>query len=635
MNILIKKLFRSKVFTSLTILFMAAAVALLSIGICAWRETYAQLERVGAQYTTIAVPNPYTFTPAILWREGDKTWLPLTRQERKYPGLLAEDLRGFLVAHVAGCGTLSCYDVGEYRSADFDVYGAAMAVVAAKCTSVQNRSNLIEHTRTLEDGTTEDIKYRIDNYDTNFSMEEIVCRHPAYSELPELKTINLSTNIYAAGKKIPFEVGKTYLLFGILNGPMSHQGPNGYEFLFPDRAMLNVDQTPFSGGFASRRGNGLFYWQLITINEGSENEERYYCLEDDSLPFYTEYTGSWRDFLCTEDGKIWEETLIPLCEINHESAAIILTDNIDSLYQFNTGAASLLEGRRFTAEEYANGDEVCLVSAAYALKNGLSVGDTINLDFYHSNLRYRTSILGPSEDILVHDPCMPNARLGVQKDYEIIGIYTAPEFEFGHNSFQADTIFIPKGSVASGDMELNEDPWSPLLYSLVLKNGKVEEFEDYLASLGFGGMFEYFDQQYSVLQDTYAVMTSNARRLVALGAAAFALAAALFVFLSLRRMAPAVRGMRLMGVEPGRVWRELTAALALLAAGSAALGGLLGAALYDFVTNRVLASRVALRPEVLALCAAAAAAALLAVSALCALPASRRKLLQSPKKRGR
>ena len=67
----------------------------------------------------------------------------------------------------------------------------------------------------------------------------------------------------------------------------------------------------------------------------------------------------------------------------------------------------------------------------------------------------------------------------------------------------------------------------------------------------------------------------------------------------------------------------------------AALGGLLGAALYDFVTNRVLASRVALRPEVLALCAAAAAAALLAVSALCALPASRRKLMQSPKKRGR
>ncbi len=635
MNIFIKKLFRSKAFTSLTILFMAAAVALLSIGICAWWEIRAQLERVGEQYTTIAVPNPYTFTPAILWREGDKTWLPLTRQERKYPGLLTEDLRGFLTARVAGCGALSCYDVGEYRNAEFDVYGAAMAVVAAKCTSVQDSSHLIEYTRTLEDGTTEDIKYRTNYYDTNFSVEEIVCRHPAYSELPELKRIELPTNIYAPGKKIPFEVGKTYLLFGALYGPMSHQGPNGYEFLFPDCAMLNVDQTPFSGGFVSRRGNGLFYWQLITINEGSENEDHYYCLEDDSLPFYTEYTGSWRDFLRTEEGKIWQETLIPLCELNYESAAIILTDNVDSLYQFNIGAASLLEGRRFTAEEYANGDEVCLVSAAYALKNSLAVGDTINLDFYHSNLRYRTSILGPSEDILVHDPCMPNARLGVQKDYEIIGIYTAPEFAFGHNSFQADTIFIPKGSVASGDMELNEDPWSPLLYSLILENGRAEEFEEYLASIDCGGMFEYFDQQYSALEDTYAVMTANARRLVALGAAAFALAAALFVFLSLRRMAPAVRGMRLMGVEPGRVWRELTAALALLAAGSAALGGLLGAALYDFVTNRVLASRVALRPEVLALCAAAAAAALLAVSALCALPASRRKLMQGPKKRGR
>ena len=634
MNIFTKKLFRSKAFTSLTILFMAAAVALLSIGICAWWEIRAQLERVGEQYTTIAVPSsPENFKQLIFWEEGSGDPTPLTRQERKYPGLLAEDLRGFLTAHVAGCGTLSCYDVGEYRESDFDVYGAAMAVVAAKCTSVRDSSRSIDGRRSLEDGTIVNVKYQNCSYDANFSVEELVCRHPAYRELPELKEISLSTQIYTADKSIPFEIGKTYLLFGVFDGPGALQYPDGWEPYLPEYGSLTVDLMGDNGTAPPRTGNMLFYWREIEASWGTEEAEHYHLLEEDSFPFYAEYTGDWRDFLRTEEGKIWQETLIPLCELNYESAAVVLTDNIDSLYQFNTGAASLLEGRRFAAAECVNGEAVCLVSAAYAQKNGLSVGDTIHLDFYQNELKYRRKRLDSNEDVLIHGPCMPDARLGVQKDYEIIGIYTAPEFEYGQHSFQGDTIFVPKSSVPNSSRY--ENPNMSLLYSLILENGRAEEFEDYLASLGFGGMFEYFDQQYSVLQDTYAVMTSNARRLVALGAAAFALAAALFVFLSLRRMAPAVRSMRLMGVEPGRVWRELTAALALLAAGSAALGGLLGAALYDFVTNRVLASRVALRPEVLALCAAAAAAALLAVSALCALPASRRKLLQSPKKRGR
>ena len=633
MNIFTKKLFRSKVFTSLTILFMAAAIALLSIGISARRETRAQLERVGEQYTTIAVPHPDVFRMTIFWEDGSQTRLPLTQQKRKYPGLLAEEYRGFLTAHVAGCETLSSYDVGEYRSEEFDVYGAAIAVMAAKCTSVQDRSRPIDSRRSLEDGTIVNVKYQNCSYTADFSVEEIVRRHPAYGELPELKEISLSTQIYTADKSIPFEVGKTYLLFGVFSGPGAIQTADGWGPFHPEHSLLTVDLTTDNGRAPARTGNMLFYWQKIEANWGTEKAEYYHILEEDSFPFYAEYTGSWQDFLRTEEGKIWQETLIPLCELNYESAAVVLTDNIDSLYQFNTGAASLLEGRRFAAAECVNGEAVCLVSAAYAQKNGLSVGDTIHLDFYQNELKYRRKRLDSNEDVLIHGPCMPDARLGVQKDYEIIGIYTAPEFAFGQHSFQGDTIFVPKNSVPNSS--LYENPNSPLLYSLILENGRAEEFEDYLASLGFGGMFEYFDQQYSVLQDTYAVMTSNVRRLVALGAAAFALAAALFVFLSLRRMAPAVRGMRLMGVEPGRVWRELTAALALLAAGSAALGGLLGAALYDFVTNRVLASRVALRPEVLALCAAAAAAALLAVSALCALPASRRKLMQSPKKRGR
>lgn len=632
MNIFLKKLLRGKAFTLLTSLMLAVSIAFFSIGCCAWRGIGAQLERVGEQYTTIAVSSPNSYIHPIFCEDNNLgITIPLTQQKREYPGLLGEDLRGFLTAHVAGCSTLSCYEPGVSGMylCDFDAYGTAMGVVAAKCVSVQDTPSRAEYTTTLKDGTLLDVNKLSWFYSAEFSVEEMVCRHPAYSSLPEVEKIIFTSQIYTDEKSIPFEAGKTYLLFGVVDGPNSYW-EIGHVLYNTEIAHLTVDQTIDNGYALPRTGNMLFYWHKVWIDhEDSGMKEDYSCLDEDSLPFYAEYSGDWKDFLDTEEGRIWRETLIPLCQINHESAAVILTDNVKSLLQFNTGAASLVEGRYFEGAEYANGDNVCLVGSAYALKNGLSVGDTINLDFYDGKLKYRN--WGGSEPILIHGPCRPDNRIGVQKDYEIIGIYTAPEFVFGQHSFQGDTIFIPKNSVPNSS--LYEDLSRPLLYSAILENGKVEEFENYLASMGYGGMFEYFDQQYNILLDTYTVIAENARRLLALGAAAFVLAAALFEILSLRRMAPAMGGMRLMGVKSGRVWREVTSALAMLALFSAAIGGILGAALYGMVTREVLSDTVELDPPTLAICTLALAAVLAAASALCALPVSRRKLMQARKKR--
>ncbi|MDE6879762.1 MAG: hypothetical protein K2P20_00205 [Oscillospiraceae bacterium] len=361
----------------------------------------------------------------------------------------------------------------------------------------------------------------------------------------------------------------------------------------------------------------------------------YFYFPEEGLPFFAEYTGDWRDFLETPEGRVWRDEIIPMCERNQHSAAVILTDSLQSIYAFNTGTASVMEGRAFTPEEYAGGAPVCLVSSSYAILNGLQVGDTLNLDFY--NTGYGVEHLGQSNGLSITEgntvsrlPMVEENRIGVKQDYTIVGVYSAPEFTMGVHNFHADTIFVPKASVPNaGDYE---DPCSDYLNTYILENGTADEFEAYMAENGFGGSFWYFDQDFGEIVSAIESLRSNARRLLALGVAAFVLAAALFVFLSLRRMAPTARGMRLMGVKSGVVWRELMEALAVLTAGSAVLGGLLGAALYGFVTGKTLSGSAALRPETLALCAAGAAAALLAASALCALQVVRRKLMQSPKK---
>ena len=147
-----------------------------------------------------------------------------------------------------------------------------------------------------------------------------------------------------------------------------------------------------------------------------------------------------------------------------------------------------MEGRAFSDEEYANGDDVCLVSAAFAEMNGINVGDTVEIDCYDCGIEKLPTIGRiPQRRLTI----MPSENIGMRKEYTVIGIYTAPEFEEGLYNFTADTIFAPKKSVP--DAEKYENPEVSYLNATVIKNGQVEEFEKYMAEHGMGGYYRYFD----------------------------------------------------------------------------------------------------------------------------------------------
>ncbi len=219
----------------------------------------------------------------------------------------------------------------------------------------------------------------------------------AYDALPKNVNISLGSRLCTADGQIPFEAGKTYLLFGFgngISGLVETYSPEDstFHWTFGENIveLFVADQTFGYGSYSDDMdtGNMLFSWQKRKDADGVE-----YCtLTDDSLPFCAEYDGDWRAFLQSDAGAVWRDEIIPLCQRNHESVGVLLTDNVDSLLLFNDGSASMLDGRKFSASEYAGGDAVCLVSAAYASKNALSVGDRINLDLYQSDLNYRMSL---------------------------------------------------------------------------------------------------------------------------------------------------------------------------------------------------------------------------------------------------
>lgn len=644
MNAFIRQFSRRKLFTALLTLLLAAAVALFSIGFSAWQNMMDQAAGINDQYTTIAIP--------MAMDQEDKIVLSLEEQQRLYggdrtddqldrdavalnaPQLLSVDRQCLLGAHVEGMRALSsgALDPLQYVY-EFDSYCYAFSVLAAKCVSIKDYPTFPQEIDgMLVQGTFQ--------FSAMFEFVDAVSRLDAYDLPYGDAEIEIFGSYYNPDGSNPFEVGKTYLLRGFyvdynIRSGLSeedntvikyrwdpdHGRPESFHFFYlDDLVFLRSPQFAF-----------------VSSQPDEENMCYHYPAEG-GLPFWAEYTGDWREFLNSEEGRVWREKIIPLCEVNHHSATVVLTDSLQSMYAFNTGSALMLEGREFTSAEYIGGAPVCLVSAAYAQFNHLQVGDTLNLEFYNPGYAARdmiqSGVIFASEGVTVcRFPMVPESRTGVRGDYTIVGIYTAPEFSMGVHNFHADTIFVPKASVPNAAQY--EDSNSDYLNTYVLENGTAEAFEAHMAEQGYGGMFAYFDQNFGDLVEAMESLRSNALRLLVLGGAALLVAMVLFLFLSLRQLGPTARGMRLLGVCGMQVWRELLGALGVVIAAASALGAALGAVLYGRVTAAALSQALVLRPGVLLACAGGAAVLLLAVAAACALPVVRRQLMNPAGKKRR
>jgi hypothetical protein len=272
-----------------------------------------------------------------------------------------------------------------------------------------------------------------------------------------------------------------------------------------------------------------------------------------------------------------------------------------------------------------------VVSSAYAAYAGLEVGDTINLDFHDTGYFLTSAKIynydeTVSEFVMTHNPLQENNRIGYQEDYTIVGIYSAPEYEYGTTSFYADTIFVPKSSVP--DAEEYEDPSLPLLNSVVLMNGTTEEFEAYMESQGFGGYYTYFDQDYSSTISGLQALSQNALRLVILAGAVFFVTAILFYYLNFKRMIPVAYGMRRMGQHPFKLWWQMemvTLPIILIAVFG---GAYLGVYFFEYVTLELFETNIIMDIETVKWLTYLEAAALCAISLLVAIPISVPRLMK-------
>ena len=624
MRIFRKQTVRAPWTTVLLVLLLALSIAAASVGFAAWVGGQKQFASINDQYSTIAILSGMNteklwevgnFYPAgvdsFRFEDGSLYIGPkdaLAEAERSQYFLGSSDSI-LLNAEVEGCTGLTSgtMDIMDYSN-ELDAFCYQLSVLAVRCISIEANPPI-------------DLFDWI-SYTTEFEIIDPVCRMDSYDLPPKNGTIILTSGLYTADGSYPFEVGKTYLVRGrYWDYPIceTHQewveqedGTKQLRWVrvrdveYSHRSYQMEGYSPMVEVVVGRPGvtPGLIHYATERIQYPNSGL-CYWKTPEGCWPYYAEYEGEWRDYLASEDGRVWREEIIPDCERNHASVGVILTDNIDHLYAFNTGAASILEGRRISLEEYESGANVCLVSAAYAKLNSLAVGDSIRLDYYDTGCVETEYGLGTHNGKLgmtiQRAPLSDETHLNIQEEYQIVGIYTAPEWQPGLHSFHADTIFVPRQSVPNVERRTENSP--TMLNSIVIENGSIDAFEAHMAANDKAGAYLYFDQGYTEAAATVQTLIDNAMRLMMVGIAMFLLASMLFLLLFARRVSAVMRSMRLLGVPKKGVWLESLGMLVMQESIAVLLGNGLAVILYDRITAQFLSGTPALDITSIALCA--------------------------------
>lgn len=611
MNIFLKQATRRPLFTTLLVLLLSFSVLLSCTGYSAWESAKTQKKEISNGYTTIAIPiepdlsnlSPEELATAL----QNRVFADKAAQEA--PQITTVDRRCLLSAHTAGSRSLSSssIDPSEYNTA-FDGECYSLAVFALRCSGIREQP-------------TEGMFL----YDATFSVEEIICLSDAYSTFPKPDSVHIYSDVRESNGAVPFEKGKTYLVFGQYQDYRVVRSADGYDQVKNENRYI----VPFP------EINSNFYGEPSSLELGSYNGLDYHFPVVGQLPWVCEYTGSVTDYLNSDAASTWREDIVPLCQLNYESAAVILTDRAESMYSFNTGDEALLSGRFFTDEEYINGDDVCVISAAYAEQNGLRLGDMIQLDYYDSGFGEYNNGATANSMLAAEDPGPYRQRyymslddaIGVCKNYTVIGIYTGARFAFGAYQLNADTILVPKASVPNA--QNYETRANSLLNTFVLKNGSAKEFEKYMEQQNLAGQFLYFDQDFSSMQESLDALETNAMRLMMVGIGVFLLTSALFLFLNFRRMNLTIRGVRLLGRSSKAVFREIIMALIPLETLAVLFGTCAAIALFDVVTRNLLSSALTLRPEAMAVSAVTAFVFLMVSTMISTAIFANRKLMKA------
>ena len=340
------------------------------------------------------------------------------------------------------------------------------------------------------------------------------------------------------------------------------------------------------------------------------------------IPTMVKLSGTGEAFLQEAEGQLWKETL-EYMEINNHAFPVLAVDKLGYQVAFARGDSRITEGRDFTQEELTRESRVCIISENLAVGNGLSVGDTIPMQTYG----YDPNIAVVQYE-LIWGTRFPSAaiysdEMGFTSDveeYTIVGIYrqnNAWENQDDFYGLTPNVVFVPKGSI-SGDFRWGDHG---ILYTLVLHNGKMTEFQELQTQAGYPELFICMDGGYTEIASGLDTYEGVAAKALYIGAGGSAVILLLFLVLCPLQQRKNLFLMGSLGTSPGGKIRHIFVSTMVLLVPGVVLGVLTGALLWKQVATVLMGTMHVQIPmeanmAVLAPCLAAGLVAAMAVLVL-------------------
>ncbi len=274
------------------------------------------------------------------------------------------------------------------------------------------------------------------------------------------------------------------------------------------------------------------------------------------------------------------------------SFVVMATNELDDIVQFHQGQYFMAEGRAFSAEDYRNGNRMCIVSNKMAEQYGWQVGDAVDMQFYSCDTFY--------EDGNGNMPYYSGHIAIYQKEcggffdggkYTIVGIWEKqPMLQIpaidSRTTILWNTILVPSSSVQN--LDTVEAPASGSRLTVHLENGKMDAFLEAASKVTLSESADEvritaFDQGYSKAQDSLQSMLGTAQFLLVLSSVLLVVAGVLLAFFYTQSQKQNMALMRLLGCS-----RRQAGTMSLLGSLLILLpGGILGMGAGHLLTNRV------------------------------------------------
>lgn len=545
--------------TILGVILVALAGVLLCVSLGQYYAGRQMEARIQKEYTTVALPTGKYKSQEVLDENGNKIGMRYLSSQppevSSFLGSLAERYPS-IVEGVRQHGFVSGYCQSltpvNYMDTAISAWGDGLTGLDNAPYTCAVLEISIEEISPLRPYMTEDLIWGDENpedygvaIDVKGTVLEACALAPGY-ENPTGRTIQIELRVEneEAFDALGLEIGKKYLVYGAdyrdLDWELRQRIAGGDQAVFDGFSWDNLQMLSDSQRAIINKDNELdgIEEDYVAQYQTSINEEEfgYFLNETDLLSvdscrltvcpnpsvaqgFLTqeevlsvgpgglnmisqeEYAQKYRqagirpaDSAVSDD--VWE-TAQTTAQVNNHAFPVMTTGNLQSVVPFALEEARITAGRSFTQEEYESGSRLCVLSESLAVENGLTVGDTITIQFYETdlNLPGQSYLKTANPTPGYYSPNMGFSGEGIT--YEIVGLYRqSNQWSVYDYSFTPNTIFVPEGS--TGCQPQTSD--SGVFCTIVLKNGTSEKMDQELEKAGYPGLLSYYDQGYSKIE---------------------------------------------------------------------------------------------------------------------------------------